>query len=112
MKTLTAALFAGGSSRRMGVDKATLILNGDPLWSRQVAILRALNPAKILISARNKPGWCPAVVEAALDAAPSRGPLEGLAAALGKIQTTHLLALAIDLPRMTSAHLTKLRALA
>lgn len=112
MKTLTAVLFAGGESRRMGADKATLILNGEALWSRQIGILRELNPAKLMISARNKPDWCPTDFEVALDEPPSRGPLSGLAAALGKIQTTHLLALAVDLPRMTSAHLKKLRALA
>jgi molybdenum cofactor guanylyltransferase len=112
MKTLTAVLFAGGESRRMGADKATLIMNGEPLWSRQIGILRGLNPTKLMISARNRPDWCPADIEVVLDETPSRGPLSGLAAALGKIQTTHLLALAIDLPRMTSAHLKKLWALA
>ncbi len=112
MKTLTAVLFAGGESRRMGADKATLILNGEPLWSRQIGILRELNPAKLMISARNRPDWCPADIEVVLDENPSRGPLSGLAAALGKIQTTHLLALAVDLPRMTSAHLNKIWALA
>ena len=112
MKTLTAALFAGGESRRMGADKATLSLNGEPLWSRQVRILRELLPAKLMISARSKPDWCPADVEVVRDEPPSRGPLTGLAAALGKIQTTHLLAFAIDLPQMTSAQLKKLWALA
>jgi molybdenum cofactor guanylyltransferase len=112
MKTLTAALFAGGESRRMGADKATLIFNGEPLWSRQVRILRELSPARLMISARSKPDWCPADVEVVRDEPPSRGPLTGLAAALGKIQTTHLLAFAIDLPQMTSAHLKKLWELA
>jgi molybdopterin-guanine dinucleotide biosynthesis protein A len=112
MKTLTAVLFTGGESRRMGADKATLLLNGEPLWSRQIGILRGLKPAKVMISARNKPDWCPADIEVALDEPPSRGPLSGLAAALGRIQTTHLLALAVDLPQMTSAHLKELWALA
>ncbi|HTV43020.1 MAG TPA: molybdenum cofactor guanylyltransferase [Candidatus Sulfotelmatobacter sp.] len=112
MKTLTAVLFAGGESRRMGTDKATLTLDGEPLWSRQIRILRELHPGKVMVSARNKPGWCPDEMDVALDEPPSRGPLSGLVAALEKIQTTHLLALAIDLPRMTSEHLRKLWALA
>lgn len=108
MRTLTAVLFTGGESRRMGTDKAMLVLKGEPLWARQLRILRALRPEKIMISARNKPSWCPPDIEVVLDWPPSRGPLSGLAAALRKIQTTHLLALAVDLPKMTSAHLKKL----
>ena len=112
MKTLTAVLFAGGESRRMGTDKTTLTLNGEPLWSRQIRILRELHPAQVMVSARNKPDWCPDEIEVALDAPPSRGPLSGLVAALEKIQTTHLLALAVDLPRISSEHLRKLWGLA
>ena len=112
MKTLTKVLFVGGESRRMGVDKATLILNGEPLWSRQIGILREILPDKIMISARSKPAWCPVDVEVALDELPSRGPLSGLTAALKKMLTTHLLALAVDMPQMTSEHLKKLWTLA
>jgi molybdopterin-guanine dinucleotide biosynthesis protein A len=106
--TLAAVLFVGGESRRMGADKATLVLNSEPLWSRQLRVLRELKPEKILISARTKPAWCPPEIDVVLDEPPSRGPLSGLAAALRKIRTTHLLALAIDLPRMSAAHLQKL----
>lgn len=108
MKTLTTVLFAGGESRRMGVDKATLMLDGEPMWGRQFRIMRALGPAKMIVSARNKPVWCPLDIEVLLDEQPSRGPLSGLVAALEQLQTTHLLALAIDLPQMTSAHLKQL----
>jgi molybdenum cofactor guanylyltransferase len=103
--TLTAVLFVGGESRRMGADKATLIYAGEPLWARQLRTLRAVSPEKILISARTKPPWCPPEIEILLDAPPARGPLSGLAAALEKIRTTHLLALAVDMPLMTTAHL-------
>ena len=106
--TLTAVLFTGGESRRMGVDKATLLVAGEPLWTRQLRILRELKPEKILISARTRPAWCPPEIEVVLDEPPSRGPLSGLAAALKRIQTTHLLALAVDLPRMEAEHLQKL----
>ena len=44
MKTLTAVLLAGGESRRMGADKATLICDGEPLWARQLATLKKLSP--------------------------------------------------------------------
>ncbi len=108
MKTLTAVLLAGGESRRMGADKATLICDGEPLWARQLATLKKLSPEKIFISARTKPAWCPPEIETVLDEPPSRGPLGGLAAALKKCRTTHLLALAVDLPRMNADCLRKI----
>jgi molybdopterin-guanine dinucleotide biosynthesis protein A len=106
--TLTAVLFAGGQSRRMGADKATLVFAGGPLWARQLGALRDLKPDTLWVSARERPAWCPAEIEAVLDAPPARGPLSGLAAVLGRVRTTHMLALAVDLPLMTKEHLQKL----
>jgi molybdopterin-guanine dinucleotide biosynthesis protein A len=110
--TLSVALFAGGQSRRMGAEKATLMLSGKTLWVRQLETLHALKPEKILISARIQPAWCPPEIEVVLDEPPSRGPLSGLVATLRKLQTTHLLILAVDLPFMTAAHLRSLWRLA
>jgi molybdopterin-guanine dinucleotide biosynthesis protein A len=110
--TLTAVLFTGGLSRRMGADKATLQIQGQPLWARQLEALRELQPDSLWISARSRPEWCPPEIEVILDGPPSRGPMSGLAPALRQLATTHLLALAVDLPRMTAAHLQTLLALA
>ncbi len=106
--TLTAVLLVGGLSRRMGCDKATLGFEGQPLWSRQVALLQQLHPTTIWVSARTKPSWLTAEVEFIADAPPSRGPLSGVAAALDRLTSSHLLALAVDLPNMTANHLGKL----
>ncbi len=106
--TLTCVLFAGGESRRMGADKALLEINEESLWARQLKILRVLEPAALWISARTKPAWCPWEVETVLDEPPSRGPLSGLCTALKQLRTTHLLALAVDLPRMEAGHLKNL----
>ena len=110
--TLTAVLFTGGSSRRMGADKAGLIFGGEPLWSRQLRLLRELQPAALWVSARSRPAWCPPEIEVVLDAPPSRGPLSGLSVALSRLQTSHLLVLAVDLPQMTADHLRMLWSLA
>lgn len=110
--TLTALLLAGGLSRRMGSDKATLEFGGEPLWKRQLRILRGLAPASLCVSARSRPLWCPADVEVWVDEPPSHGPLTGLVAGLSRLQTTHLLVLAVDLPRITEAHLLMLWSLA
>jgi len=110
--TLTAVLFAGGLSRRMGTDKATLTVAGEPLWAKQLKLLRELQPQFLCVSARERPAWCPAEIEVVLDTPRSRGPLSGLTAVLPRFQTTHLLALAIDLPQMTPGMLRKLLAMA
>ena len=103
--TFSAVLLTGGESRRMGRDKATIEFHGQPLWRRQLQILRELNPKQIFVSARTAPSWLPSTLELLLDEPPSRGPLSGLAQALGRMQTTHLVALAVDMPFLTSSEL-------
>jgi molybdopterin-guanine dinucleotide biosynthesis protein A len=109
VKTLTAVLLAGGESRRMGRDKATLEFEGQPLWKRQLRILRDLAPEKIFVSARTQPSWLPDDVVLLVDDPPSRGPLSGLTKALEQMQTTHLVALAVDMPFMIAEQLSVLR---
>jgi molybdopterin-guanine dinucleotide biosynthesis protein A len=102
---ISAVLLAGGESRRMRKDKATLLFRGRPLWQIQLELLRQLGPAEIFISARTDPIWRPADVKFVADNLPSRGPLSGLAASLAQMRTKHLLALAIDMPFMTQEYL-------
>jgi molybdopterin-guanine dinucleotide biosynthesis protein A len=97
----TAVLLAGGESQRMGRDKATIIFRGQPLWKRQIELLRDLTPEKIFVSARKEPSWLPQDAELLLDDPPFRGPLSGLTKVLASMQTSHLVALAVDMPFMT-----------
>ncbi len=101
----SAVLLAGGESRRMGRDKATLVVQGEPLWQRQLQVLRELRPEKIFTSARTKPDWLPNDTELLLDTPPSRGPLSGLTSALQRMQTSHLVVLAVDMPFMPGKYL-------
>ncbi|HEV2843008.1 MAG TPA: molybdenum cofactor guanylyltransferase [Chthoniobacterales bacterium] len=110
--TFSAVLLAGGESRRMGRDKATIVFEGGPLWQRQMERLRSLRPERIFVSARQKPSWLPPSAELLLDEPPSRGPLSGLTRALERMQTTHLVALAVDMPFMTAEQLEFLCSLA
>src|SRR5579884_201728 len=102
---ITAALLAGGESRRMGTDKATLLFGGKPLWQKQLETLRKLRPAETFVSGRTDPLCRPPDVEFVADHPPSRGPLSGLAACLAQARAGHLLVLAIDLPFMTPRYL-------
>jgi molybdopterin-guanine dinucleotide biosynthesis protein A len=102
---LSAVLLAGGESRRMGKDKATLLFRGKPLWQIQLNLLRKLEPAEIFISARTDPVWRPPEIKFVQDDAPSRGALSGLAVAFARMRTKHLLALPVDMPFMTEKYL-------
>lgn len=103
--TFSAVLLAGGESRRMGRDKAAVVFQDEPLWRRQVRLLRDLRPEKVFISARTESPWLPEGTELLVDEAPSRGPLSGLTKALQQMQTSHLLVLAVDMPFVTREHL-------
>ncbi len=105
---ISAVLLAGGESRRMGQDKATLVFHEKPLWEIQLDLLRALQPREMFLSARSDPIWRPADVHFVPDQTPSRGPLSGLAATLSRSRTDHLLVLAVDMPLMTEVFLRSL----
>ncbi len=102
---ISAVLLAGGESRRMSKDKATILFRGKPLWQIQLELLRNLEPAEIFVSARTDPVWRPSDLEFVADGPPSRGPLSGLDASLAQMRAKHLLALAIDMPFMTQEYL-------
>jgi molybdopterin-guanine dinucleotide biosynthesis protein A len=102
---ISAVLLAGGQSRRMGRDKATILFRGKPLWQIQLDLLRKLQPAEIFVSARTDPAWRPPDIPFVPDQPPSRGPLSGLTATLAQMRGNHLLVLAIDMPSMSEDHL-------
>jgi molybdenum cofactor guanylyltransferase len=106
--TLSAVLLAGGESRRMGPDKATTIFQGEPLWQRQIRILRELRPEKLFVSARRDPAWKPVGTDIVLDETPSGGPLSGITATLARIETSHLVTLAVDMPFIITEDLLSL----
>jgi molybdopterin-guanine dinucleotide biosynthesis protein A len=105
---ISAVLLAGGKSRRMGQDKSTILFRNAPLWQIQLDLLHKLQLQELFISAQTDPPWRPADIEFVPDDQPSRGPLSGIAAALSRIGSGHLLALAIDMPFMTESYLRSL----
>lgn len=106
----SGVVLAGGRSRRMGREKALLEVNGEPLWQRQMRVLREAGVAEVWLSARPEQTW--AVTGGAdgvvHDAIPDAGPLAGIVAALHAMRGTHLAVLAVDLPRMEPAWLRTL----
>jgi molybdopterin-guanine dinucleotide biosynthesis protein A len=93
----SALILAGGKATRLGgIDKTSLVVDGETIFARQVAVL-APRVAEIIVSApRPVPGY-----RTVADAVPDGGPLAGIAAGLGVARTEWLLVLAGDMPRIT-----------
>ena len=104
----SAVLLAGGKSSRMGRDKSALTVNGEPLWQRQLAVLRATNPAELFISGKSDGPYADCGVEILADEIPDCGPLGGIATALRRCTSERLLVLAVDMPAMTAEFLRSL----
>ncbi len=94
----------------MGRDKALLPVADEPLWRRQWRLLEATGAGEIFLSARREQEWVPSEVTTLTDAVAGAGPLAGIAAALARCRTTHLIVLAVDLPQMTPEWFRRLAA--
>ena len=103
-----AVLLAGGKSSRMGRDKSMLPVNGQLLWQRQVAILRATEPVELFISGKMDGPYAGCGIEILSDEFPDGGPLAGIASALRRCASEYLLVLAVDMPAMTGDFLLTL----
>jgi len=93
----TAAILAGGLSRRLGRDKAGLILGGRPLACRVAEALAPLARETWLIT--NHPALhLPLGLPLLTDLRPFQGPLGGLATAMFYAATPWVLLAAADAP--------------
>lgn len=103
-----AGILAGGRSTRMGSNKATILVEGRTLLERQVALVRTLAPAEILISVRASGPRVPAGTRAVPDGVQDQGPLAGICALLRAAAGRPLLVLAVDMAGMTGPVLAHL----
>lgn len=96
----TAIIMAGGDSRRMGRDKATLPFADRTLIESVIATMQPLFPAIIVSVRQPRPeiGW-PQVCDMQADG----GPLVGLVTALGSIATPWAFVVACDMPFVSPA---------
>jgi molybdopterin-guanine dinucleotide biosynthesis protein A len=107
-----AIVLAGGRSSRMGEPKALLDWHGEPLVHHIAGILARVCRPVIVVAAAGQSLPVPEEVEIAVDAAPERGPLEGVAAgirALGGRSPAVFLA-AVDLPLLHPAFIGQMLA--
>lgn len=103
-------VFCGGQSRRMGRDKALILLGGATLIERATRVLLELTP-RVLLASGPTPRYPELGFECVLDRGPDLGPLGGLEAALARVEAAggrHVLAVACDMPRVTAGVLRAL----
>lgn len=106
--TLVGVVLCGGSSSRMGTDKALIGPPGEPLAIRVADAIAGTGVDEVVLVGGDGDRlaglgrrWIP-------DHAPGAGPLGGLATATGRFPATPLLVCACDLPRLTAAALVPL----
>ncbi len=109
---VSGAILAGGRSTRMGRDKAFLPMppDGAPLIAHQAAMLRSLGTDDLLISGHAGVDYGLPGARMVTDSVTDCGPLGGLAAVLAAARHPWVVVIAVDLPHMTAAYLTKILA--
>lgn len=105
-KPISGIILAGGRSRRMGRNKADMILDGKTFLHWQVEKLQALGIQDIMLSGAN----CPELpgTKRIRDQYPDRGPLGGLHACLGAAQHPRVLVVTTDTPLIPAGALAHL----
>lgn len=109
---VAAAVLAGGASRRMGRDKATMPVGGTPLAASVLAMAARVADPVVLVAPAGHPARGLGGLDAALVSDPGHGPLAALVAALDALDAAHVLVLAGDHPGLRVellAHLVGLR---
>jgi molybdopterin-guanine dinucleotide biosynthesis protein A len=108
---LTGVVLAGGSSRRMGADKAFLEIGGAPMIRRVLDAL-ATCCARVVVVAKDAQAYAALGVPVVIDAVPDQAPLVGLCAGLRAATTPWVFAASCDLPFLSPAAVRLLAAAA
>lgn len=97
---VSAAVLAGGQSRRMGRDKSLLEIEGEPLIARVVSRLSELSDDVLVITNEvKKYDWLSDRVRFASDlGGEGQGPLAGIGAALQAARHDPVIVVATDMP--------------
>jgi molybdopterin-guanine dinucleotide biosynthesis protein A len=95
---VTGVVLAGGQSRRMGADKATLVLGGKPMIAHAIDRLREVLPEVVVVAKDASEIEAPGV-KVIPDAYPDKtGALVGIYSALSAVKTPYAFVVACDMP--------------
>jgi molybdopterin-guanine dinucleotide biosynthesis protein A len=92
----TGIVLAGGQSRRMGKDKATLSYGPHSWIDQMIQTLQAVPCEQIWISGDRPAGTHPCIP----DRVTGLGPLGGLASVIPHSASTHLVIVPVDMPQL------------
>jgi len=104
----TGAVLTGGSSTRMGTDKATLEVGGRALAATVARALDEAGASSVLCIGGDLVGLAALGLDARPDEHPGQGPLGGLITALGLATTDLVVVLSCDLPAIDAATVSAL----
>lgn len=104
---VVGALLAGGESRRMGRDKAGVIVDGQTLAERALAVLGQVSDAQVILGHGR---GCPTELPRLPDVEPGAGPSAGLRALLASGLGDRYVVLPVDMPGVRAEHLAALLA--
>ena len=96
----TAIVLAGGRSVRMGMDKASLVLQGESLLARVIGRIAAHWDSVLVVAApgQSLPKISTDSVRVLRDEYPGKGPLSGIYTGLKAARTTYCSVVACDMP--------------
>lgn len=98
--SVSAAIMAGGKSRRMGQDKAWIELDGEPLIKRVAAVLAEVADEVIIVA--NDPRYESLGLKVVRDRYPQGGALGGIATGVGAATHDTVLVAACDMPFLSA----------
>jgi molybdopterin-guanine dinucleotide biosynthesis protein A len=104
--TVVGAVLAGGMSKRMGQNKADVLVGDRTMIEMVTAGLKAATDHVVLLGP-DRDGW-----ECWPDSVHAQGPLAGIATALARTTADHVLLVAVDHPFVAASTLQRLVALA
>jgi molybdopterin-guanine dinucleotide biosynthesis protein A len=108
LDTCAAAILAGGRGRRLGgADKGALIIGGQSIIERQLALLRQLTSSIVIVAARPE-AYTGHGVPVVVDEVAGVGPLGGLCTALAQSDRPYTVVVACDMPFLSLAFLQHL----
>lgn len=98
---VSAAILAGGASRRMGTDKALMTLAGQTLLERAIACVAHVSDDIMIVGDRE--AYHRFGVPVVADAFPGSGTLGGIATALRRARHEYVLVVGCDMPFLSGA---------